>query len=39
MILFEKKNKHGEFQDILGQSIDTGDKFLNKKLNATSCLW
>ena len=33
MILFEKKNKHGEFQDILGQSIDTGDKFLNKKLN------
>ena len=34
MILFEKKNKHGEFQDILGQSIDTGDKFLNKKLNA-----
>jgi hypothetical protein len=35
MILFEKKNKHGEFQDILGQSIDTGDKFLNKKLNAS----
>lgn len=33
MILFEKKSKYGEFQDTLGQSIDTGDKFLNKKLN------
>jgi hypothetical protein len=37
MILFEKKNKHGEFQDILGQSIDTGDKWLDKKLNANIC--
>ena len=37
MITFEKKSKYGDFNDTLGMSIDTGDKWLNKKLNANIC--
>ena len=37
MITFEKKSKYGSFNDTLGMSIDTGDKWLNKKLNANIC--
>jgi hypothetical protein len=37
MITFEKKSKYGEFNDILGLSIDTGDKWLDKKLNSNLC--
>lgn len=37
MILFEKKNKHGNFDDLMGVSIETTDKWLDKKLNANIC--
>lgn len=37
MITFEKKSKYGEFNDTLGLSVDTGDKWLDKKLNSTLC--
>jgi len=37
MITFEKKSKYGDFNDTLGMSIDTGDKWLNKKLNVNLC--
>lgn len=37
MITFEKKSKYGEFNDILGLSVDTGDKWLDKKLNSNLC--
>ena len=37
MILFEKKNKYGSFNDLMDVSIETGDKWLDKKLNANIC--
>jgi hypothetical protein len=37
MITFEKKSKYGDFNDTLGMSIDTGNKWLNKKLNVNLC--
>ena len=37
MILFEKKNKYGSFDDLMGVSIETGDKWLDKKLNSNLC--
>ena len=37
MITFEKKSKYGEFNDTLGLSVDTGDKWLDKKLNSNLC--
>ena len=37
MILFEKKNKYGSFNDLMDVSIETGDKWLDKKLNVNIC--
>jgi hypothetical protein len=37
MILFEKKNKYGSFNDLMDVSIETGDKWLDKKLNTNIC--
>ena len=37
MILFEKKNKYGSFNDLMDMSIETNDKWLDKKLNANLC--
>ena len=37
MITFEKKNKYGDFEDLMGMTIETGDKWLDKKLNSNLC--
>ena len=37
MILFEKKNKYGSFDDLMGVSIETDNKWLDKKLNVNVC--
>ena len=37
MILFEKKNKYGSFDDLMGVSIEVNDKWLDKKLNDNIC--
>jgi hypothetical protein len=37
MILFEKKNKYGSFDDLMGVSIETDNKWLDKKLNDNIC--
>jgi hypothetical protein len=37
MILFENKNKYGSFDDLMGVSIETDNKWLNKKLNNNIC--
>ena len=37
MITFEKKSKYGSFNDLMDVSIETGDKWLDKKLNDNIC--